>query len=166
MAYYSELFIHDRAGLVNHDVAMMPADDSRLRSPGHDKSVDVHYFLEHKPEVIRARLVNGLKLMERGNTEQEARARFRATLMSWGRQLENPPYELDDRYVVDFKPVPDWEDAGAHQYLVMWRRIPDGVSPSKAWQDFRRRARLYRNGIDENRAIMEDGYPRLPRHAP
>ena len=67
---------------------------------------------------------------------------------------------LHEQYVVDFKPLPDWEQGGPNQHILMWRRIPDDVSPDAAWADFWRRALLFRNGIDEYRKVMEDGYPR------
>ena len=47
----------------------------------------------------------------------------------------------------------------------MWRRIPDDVAPAAAWADFERRARQYRVGIDENRKIMDEGYPGSPASA-
>ena len=83
-----------------------------------------------------------------------------ARLKGWQRRVSSPSYQLQDQYVVDFKPIPDWEDGGPNQYLGLLRRIPEGVSPAEAWRDFERRAELYRNGIDENRALMNEGYPR------
>ena len=143
--YYSELFFYDRNGLVNHEVAILPADDSRMRSPGHDKSVDFRFFLEHKPDLIDVGLTQKLRL---------------GLLRGWRRRLRAMADRLHEQYVVDFKPLPDWEQGGPNQHILMWRRIPDDVSPDAAWADFWRRALLFRNGIDEYRKVMEDGYPR------
>ena len=166
-AYYSELFIHDRNGLVNHEVATTPAVDAEMRSPGHDKTVGIKFFLDHKPEVIRAGLVKGLLQMELGKSEQYARAYFYRVLKDWELKLSRPEFHLELRhqYVVDFRPIPDWEVGGPNQYLIMWRRIPDDVAPAAAWADFERRARQYRVGIDENRKIMDEGYPGSPASA-
>ncbi|MCH7873363.1 MAG: hypothetical protein IID33_16830, partial [Planctomycetes bacterium] len=161
-AYYSALYIHDRNGLVNREVSMIPAVDSHMRSPGHDKTVGFDFFLKYKPEVIRSAIIKSLQTMEQGQSEPEARRGFvLGYLMGFRRELVER-FKLQDEYVVDFLPVPDWEVGGPDQYLIMWRRIPDGQSPPDAWRDFERRARLYLNGIDENRAIMNEGYPGGP----
>jgi hypothetical protein len=143
--YYSGLFVYDRNGLVNREVAVLPADDSRMRSPGHDKTVDFQFFLKYKPDLINVAVTRSLGL---------------GHLRTWRRRLREAPNRLFERYVVDFKPIPDWEEGGANQHLLMWRRIEDGLSPSAAWRDFWRRAQLFREGIDENRKTMEAGYPR------
>jgi hypothetical protein len=160
-AYYSELYIHDRNGLVNHEVAIMRADDSHMRSPGHDKTVGIHFFLKHNPDVIRAGIVKGLLMTEHGMSEREAREYFWSVLMGWRKELIER-FALHNDYVVDFRPVPDWEVGGKYQYILMWRRIPDHVAPAAAWAEFKRRADLYVQGIDENRKIMEEGYPGSP----
>lgn len=143
--YYSRLFIHDRNGLVTREVAMLPPDDSRERSPGHDKTVDFLFFLKYNPDVLHVIVARNLGPGQ---------------LMKWGRRLRETPNRLFEQYVVDFRPLPDWEEGGANQHILMWRRIPADSSPTAAWRDFMRRADLYRNGIDENRKIMEEGYPR------
>ncbi|MCH8857954.1 MAG: hypothetical protein IID54_00065 [Proteobacteria bacterium] len=141
-AYYSELYIHDRNGLVNREVAMMPAIDSHMRSPGHDKTVGFDFFLKYKPDVIRAAIIKSLQTMEQGHSELEARKFFVINyLVGFSREIHER-FKLQDQYVVDFRPVPDWEVGGPHQYLVMLRRIPDAESPAHAWRDFQRRAGL------------------------
>lgn len=53
IGYYSNLFIHDRNGLVTRSVAMRPPHEE-LRSPGHDKVVPPEFFLDQNPTYLDA----------------------------------------------------------------------------------------------------------------
>lgn len=53
IGYHSNLFIHDRNGLVTREVAMRPPHQE-LRSPGHDKVVPAAFFLRRAPTFLDA----------------------------------------------------------------------------------------------------------------
>jgi hypothetical protein len=55
IGYHSNLFIHDRNGLVTREVAMRPPHEE-LRSPGHDKVVPPEFFLRLNPTFLDAGL--------------------------------------------------------------------------------------------------------------
>ena len=55
IGYHSNLFIHDRNGLVTREVAMRPPHQE-LRSPGHDKVVPAEFFLRLDPTFLDAGL--------------------------------------------------------------------------------------------------------------
>ncbi|MDG1051522.1 MAG: hypothetical protein P8R46_15035 [Planctomycetota bacterium] len=55
IGYHSNLFIHDRNGLVTREVAMRPAH-AQLRSPGHDKVVPADFFMRYNPTFVDAGL--------------------------------------------------------------------------------------------------------------
>lgn len=55
VGYTTELFIHDRYGLVSPEVARRESEGpERKHSPGHDKYVDVEFFLDQEPRFVRA----------------------------------------------------------------------------------------------------------------
>jgi arabinofuranosyltransferase len=55
VGYSTELFIHDRYGLVSPEVARRETEGpERKHSPGHDKYVDVEFFLDQQPRFVRA----------------------------------------------------------------------------------------------------------------
>lgn len=57
VGYTTELFIHDRYGLVSPEVARRESEGpERKHSPGHDKYVDVEFFLDQEPRFVRAEL--------------------------------------------------------------------------------------------------------------
>ena len=55
IGFHSNLFIHDRNGLVTREVAMRPPHQE-LRSPGHDKAVPPEFFLRYSPTFLDAGL--------------------------------------------------------------------------------------------------------------
>jgi hypothetical protein len=55
LGYYSHLFIYDRSGLLNREVAARPATE--LIAPGHDKLVPPEFFLKERPTILEAELV-------------------------------------------------------------------------------------------------------------
>ncbi len=76
VGYFSDLYVYDRNGLVNREVAREPWNGT-LRSPGHDKVVDRAYFLPQKPTILDAKLIWGPHLAataERALTHMEARS--------------------------------------------------------------------------------------------
>lgn len=161
VSYYSDLYIYDKNGLVTREVAMLPADDVTMRSPGHDKTVEPGWFMKHKPEIMRAGLLNGLPPVEPGMTEKDARGKFCAMVRAQAFALAQPGW--DKEYIVDFRPIPPTEYGGPNQYLVLWTRIPQGVDPKQAWDELTQRLiTYYEAGIDPNRDVMFDGYPPIP----
>lgn len=72
IGYYSELVIHDQAGLVDRDVAHRPVDG--LTAPGHDKAVPVEFFLDRSPDLISPVLVREGPELERTRAAMEAEA--------------------------------------------------------------------------------------------
>jgi arabinofuranosyltransferase len=64
LGYYSNLYIYDRNGLVNREVALLPWN-GELRSPGHDKVVDRSFFFDKQPDLLDAKVVSGTDLGER-----------------------------------------------------------------------------------------------------
>ncbi len=55
IGYYSNLFIHDRNGLVTREVALREAHE-QLRSPGHDKTVPADFFAKYRPTYFQVGL--------------------------------------------------------------------------------------------------------------
>jgi hypothetical protein len=55
VGYWSELTIHDMAGLVDREVALRPG--GKPTAPGHDKIVPPEFFLDREPEWILPHLV-------------------------------------------------------------------------------------------------------------
>lgn len=121
--YYSDLYIYDQYGLVNREVALLPATPGPLvESPGHDKAVDSTFFVKYSPELLNARLVQGAK----------APRLMKDTIEEW-----EIPEHLWERYVPDFYELPldgqeernfllvvrqaqPWEDG-----RTLWDRFPD-----------------------------------------
>lgn len=56
-AYYSELFVFDRNGLVTRTVTGTDGDEPARRSPGHLRNVDPLFFLSERPTILRAKVV-------------------------------------------------------------------------------------------------------------
>ena len=94
-------------------------------------------------------------------------------MRSWGegsagcglRQSLDEPLQRrgwQNEYVTDFRPIPDWEFGGPDQYLVYWRRIPEGSDAAGEWARLNDRLRQYERGIDPYRDVMNDGYPGAP----
>ncbi len=165
-AYWSDLFIYDRNGLVTREVVeQQVATDENMRSPGHDRTVSIDFFLAKEPDIIRAAIVDSMLGLRHGLTEQLCRKWFAEQVIwgNWRMQLQRwRPKPLADRYVVDFKPIPAWEFGGPNQYLVYWRRIPEGQPSQQAWNELGQRLSRYLEGIDPNRDVMHDGYPVPP----
>jgi len=151
-AYYSDLFIHDRGGLVTRETAERPALSDRLYSPGHDMKKPMKFFLKYRPDTIiaewptRPALANQLE-------------RVRAKLERLG-----PDIEAD--YLVDFRPVPAWDAPSPHLFVVYARRIEEGESPEQVAALVDQRAADVLDGITPYRDVVMDGYPLPPWYRP
>ena len=130
--YYSGLYIFDKHGLVNPEVARRRIDPGgELRSPGHDKRVPKEYFLKDKPTILLATVVPAADPRAVINTcLQQAQAL----------RTEQGRTPLLRDYVVDFARVLR-EDHAEHQYVLTWTRIAEGVEPRAAWGELERRLR-------------------------
>jgi arabinofuranosyltransferase len=122
VGYYSDLFVYDRNGLVNREVAMLP-DEGPLRSPGHDKMVEREFFFKYKPELLDARVVSGPKL--------------RAQILSAVREIDGLG-ALEDGYVPDVAPLTSLKGR-REKYIVSLRRVPHGEDPEAALEAWRQR---------------------------
>ncbi len=115
VGYHSRLEIYDRHGLVTPRVGQRPVAPEDLWMPGHDKKVDIWYFLEDAPDVLFAALVSrrGLTQGVRGYTN---------ALLERG---------LQDQYAPQLMPT---EAGGA---LFVYRRVAVADAEA-AWEAFSR----------------------------
>ncbi len=123
VAWYSGLDVHDRYGLVSPEVARRDTTGERLRSPGHDKWVDIWWFLPQRPTILYANILVGSELTQ--------------AVRPYAQDLHR--HEANDRYVpalVPLEPGP----GGVPRTLLMLRAIPDGVDPARAWRDAQEQA--------------------------
>lgn len=116
VGYYSNLFIYDRNGLVNREVAMLP-DEGPLRSPGHDKVVDRSFFFDQEPTLLDAKVVHGPRL---SNRVQDA-----------VREME--AFAVRDQYAPAIHML---EDGRRPRALVVLRRY-DSDEVEAAWKRYR-----------------------------
>jgi len=91
--------------------------------------VPTEYFLKDKPTILFATIVQGTdpRVVVNACLQQAQALRRGATQLP-----------LLRNYVVDFAGVPS-KEYGAHQYLVTWTRIAEGMEPPAAWEEFERR---------------------------
>ncbi|HUU82050.1 MAG TPA: hypothetical protein VM243_00980 [Phycisphaerae bacterium] len=123
VGYYSDLFIHDRAGLVTREVAVRQLVGPLQTSPGHDKMVEETFFLPRRPELLRATVVAG-------------RPGARTVEMIEAQVDELREAGLQDSYVVDFQLIDMAITSGKPKYFVVWRRIEEGSDPQTARDAF------------------------------
>jgi hypothetical protein len=130
IGYYSELYIFDRAGLVDPNVGTRPIW-LPLRSPGHDRRVPPEYFLDKAPSILFVKLISDATL-------KHIQSEYgKGGLTSWASPSEDFPVNLPalaDDYVVDIVTVAGAEPDGGPFYLFVIRRIEEGVSPDVAWE--------------------------------
>lgn len=112
-AYPTALRVHDRYGLVSREVAELPADGRRRRSPGHDKGVGVAFFLPQEPTYLSAELARPSGLKAAG---QE--------LLGW----RSP--DVRAGWAPELREV---EVDGERMWLVLLARHPD---PGPVWEAF------------------------------
>lgn len=131
VGYYSDLFIYDRNGLVSEQVARIvrPADAPE-KSPGHDRTVAIEFFLDRRPTILFAMLV----------AEQEpAAAAVECSKMLTSLRSRPARYRLEEKYVPDFARVPGTDANGYPLYVATWVPLEPGTEPKAAQDAFMRR---------------------------
>ncbi|MBT3218382.1 MAG: hypothetical protein HN348_04770 [Proteobacteria bacterium] len=121
VGYFSEIsHLYDRNGLVDREVALMPAPEGPLtESPGHDKTVDRNFFLDQKPTIIEAKLI----------FPPEVRKQIRQANQQWRHKPTSNAYVWDN-YLPDFAEVEIDGETG--MYLMVLRlRQPEDPSPAE-----------------------------------
>jgi len=116
LGYYSHLFIYDRTGLLNREVAARPATE--LITPGHDKLVPPEFFLKERPTILDAELV---------------------PMQSFDRAVERFKHHSEDlqnsfgvRYSTDILPLKLTEDLGPRRAILTNLFFPlTGLVPDK-----------------------------------
>jgi hypothetical protein len=130
IGYFSGLYIYDLNGLIDRGVASREIA-TPLHSAGHDKRVEIEYFLDEDPTFIYMLLVPGSRLkgfMERDSGTEGT---------GWVPLVEDFPIDISlikDKYVPDFLPVEGVASEGGPFYLFVVRRIENGTLPAEAWR--------------------------------
>jgi arabinofuranosyltransferase len=120
LGYYSDIYIYDRNGLVNREVAMQPWN-GELRSPGHDKVVDRSFFFDKEPELLDSKVIGGPRL----------KAQIKAAL----REMEAAPVRetyYPEMVEVDVTPA----NGPRPRYLLVLRRASSKAESEAAWEAF------------------------------
>jgi len=116
--YYSDLFVYDRNGLVDREVAAQPFS-GKLRSPGHDKVVPASFFRDEQPELMGARTVRLRSVT--------AMKQIRGVAAS----MDAP--RLKQAYVPDAYPVGEIDGVDySGLWLVVVRRLAEGEDRDEA----------------------------------
>jgi hypothetical protein len=116
VGYHTELFVHDRYGLVSPEVTAAGGADAHGHSPGHDKYVPISFFLDQKPTILRATLL----------PPHADDALMKARLASWS---------YGGRAVRDYAPRAVRVDLdGARPWLVTLQRSPDAAADQDAFE--------------------------------
>ncbi len=103
VAYYSGLFIFDKAGLVTRSVVLHSTEDHSLRSPGHDKHVSGTFFMDEKPTFYRTEGVARKELTRRAANEYsgfyapEALDEFASTGKKWAETEERDRFNKSEQ---------------------------------------------------------------------
>lgn len=138
--YYSNLYIYDRNGLVNREVAMQPWS-GELRSPGHDKVVDRSFFYDKKPDILDSHVIGGAKL----------RAQIKASLK------EMEATDVRDRYYPELTEVDVHPANGPKpRYLIALRRADDKATAEERWAAFEARWLVKKGGATEEADEAEE----------
>ena len=124
------LNLYDQHGLVTPMVAEREIDPEALSIPGHDKRVDIFFFVDQKPDYLYAKLVVGTAL--RGAT-----ATYVRDLYARG---------LQDRYALAFIPLDPKEPNGPPRFLLVAESILAGDTTEGAWGRFEAQLRQYATG--------------------
>jgi len=153
--------VHDLFGLVSPEVAAIDSSfDASAQSPGHDARVELEFFLDREPDVLEARLIEGLPGLAKSG-EAAARERFATQFeKQWIRKLENDG--LADDYVAEFRPLEDPEASHAAGLdtacLAWWQRVArDEAEEARA--RVRRRLRAWREGAPAPSGVTPPGGP-------
>ncbi len=122
LGYYSNLYIHDRIGLVSREVAEWVRNAARrgpLLSPGHymenfrvdeKGQIEETFFLDEQPTYLFFDVIGG----------QTMRSRVLAQAEEWRRRGL-----LWQQYVPDFVPLDGQEVSGTKRVLIVFRTIDD-----------------------------------------
>ena len=133
VGYYSNLFIYDGFGLVTRKVTARSMDGPSRMSPGHDKAVGPEFFLDDRPTFLEVGVATGESLAD---IAQQIAHR------AYGFRQRGP----DSLYVGDFAPILRDQPSGRLSYMIIWKRIEDGVDPEAAWSDLSDRVRALSRG--------------------
>jgi hypothetical protein len=120
LGYYSHLFIYDRSGLLNREVAARPA--TQLIAPGHDKLVAPEFFLKESPTFLEAELVP-MRSFDR------AIERFK-------NRCDHLQQSFGVHYVMDVRPLKLTEDLGPRRNILanLFYPLTDFVSDKREAQ--------------------------------
>ncbi len=118
--YYSDLFLYDKAGLVNHEVALQEAKDPTRNSPGHDKGVLPEFFTKYDPDYLEVKIYWGTRM--RRDVEKEA--------AKWKRRKPR------DRYAPELHVITATAEDPEARALLVWKRIDDGRPADEHWAEF------------------------------
>jgi len=121
IGYFSDVFIYDRNGLVNREVAEQPWS-GELRSPGHDKVVDRSFFLKMKPDILDS------KLLHAGANKKQMDANLR----------EMEAFRFRKQY---YPELFQWKSPrGVRKVLLVLRRAEDQDQAKAGWTAYREQA--------------------------
>lgn len=120
IGYFSGVFIYDRNGLVNREVAMLPFD-GELRSPGHDKVVDRSLFFKYEPTILDSKLVHGF----------DAAPKIKAAM----KEMMAAP--VRDQYFPELITLAPLRGSSVPRYFVPLRRAKSTRQSEKKWAIFR-----------------------------
>jgi hypothetical protein len=136
VGYHSDLFIHDKMGLVSREVARRPLDPSKRKwrypskrkwkSPGHDRTVRPLFFLDKKPTLVDARLIWAQQPI------QAAKKLLRRPRINHAMASKH--------YVGEFARIES--KTGGSPYLIVWRRLRAGEDGAQAWARFHQQLQL------------------------
>jgi arabinofuranosyltransferase len=144
--YYSDLYIYDRNGLVNREVAELPWS-GELRSPGHDKVVDRSFFFDKKPDILDAKVISGPRVA----------GQIRRALL----EMEAEPVKR--RYYPELIPLSPAE-RGVPRFLIPLRRAATPEVSEEKWAAFQAQWATFKTGRRED--DEDDGGPPPTPDAP
>ncbi len=118
--YFSNVFIYDRNGLVNREVAMQPWN-GQLRSPGHDKVVHRSFFYDKKPTILDSKVVTGPAI------------KSKLTVALHEMEAE----EVRDNYYPELVPMPTPTGRKVRRFFLPLRRATSTDQAAQGWETFR-----------------------------
>jgi len=143
-SYYSDLIIYDINGLVTAEVARRSFEPgAKLKSPGHDKTVDPAFFLPRNPTILQSNVISA-------GTPSEAMMRLGGFAAAMRRQWQNEG--LDKVYAPDFARLDVKDEDGKTQYLAVYRRLDASMDAPAEWKKFQ--AQLRRLGTDGSAPLL------------
>jgi hypothetical protein len=140
LGYYSDIYIYDRNGLVNREVAEQPWN-GELRSPGHDKVVDRSFFFDKNPDILDAKVLTTARLS----------AQLRAALK------EMEATEVQDRYYPDVFPLPGEGRRSGDKVLLALRRADSPTDAQARWAEFKTHLAGLKGAAEELPPVTSEG---------